>query len=120
MAPVIPALWLVFALDLAVLGVIVALVAWRPSPVGRLILPVAVLSPLGAAGLQLRTIGFVPPTAILLTLGLLTMAAAVVLVPARQRAEPGGSSARSRFGRPATWRTTVLPAGTASRKRVTS
>lgn len=106
MAPVIPALWLVFALDLAVLGVIVALVAWRPSPVGRLILPVAVLSPLGAAGLQLRTIGFVPPTAILLTLGLLTMAAAVVLVPARQRAEPGeaphdpDSAARPRGERP--------------------
>ena len=74
-----PALWLVFSLDLAVLGLIVAAVAWRPFGGTRLILGLAALSPLGAAGLQLTSIGFVPPTAILLVVALLSVSAAVTL-----------------------------------------
>lgn len=73
-----PALWLVFSLDLAILGLIVAIVAWRPTGSVRLILLVAALGPIGAAALQLRFLGFVPPTAILLALGALTLAAAAV------------------------------------------
>lgn len=74
-----PALWLVFSLDLAVLGLIVAIVAWRRPQAGSLILVIASLQPLGAASLQLRYIGFVPPTAILLALAAVTLAAAALL-----------------------------------------
>ncbi|KPJ91494.1 MAG: hypothetical protein AMS18_08605 [Gemmatimonas sp. SG8_17] len=79
LGPAIPALWLVFSLDLAVIGLIVAVVAWRPQPIGRWVLVIASLSPLGAAGLQLRFIGFVPPTALLLGIGVLTLVAAALL-----------------------------------------
>lgn len=85
LGPVMPALWLVFSLDLAVLGLMVAVIAWRPGVVGRVLLVIAALSPLGAAGLQVWSIGFVPPTAILLGVAALTVAAAAVL-PSR----PGG------------------------------
>lgn len=81
LGPVMPALWLIFSFDLVILGLIVGLVAYRPAPIGRLILVIAALSPLGAAGLQLRFIGFVPPTAILLGLSAVTLAAAAVLPP---------------------------------------
>jgi hypothetical protein len=70
-----------FSLDLLILGLIVAVVASRPTAPGRMILVIAALSPLAAAGLQLRFIGFVPPTAILLGLGALTLAAGAVLQP---------------------------------------
>ena len=73
-----PALWLAFSIDLIVVGVVVALVAIRPGPSARLILGVAAVCPLGAAGLQIRFIGFVPPTAILLAVGFVTLTAAVL------------------------------------------
>ena len=75
----VPALWLAFSGDLVVLGLIVGAVACRPSTVGRIILVIASLCPAGVAALQLRFLGFVPPTAILLALGALTMVAAAVL-----------------------------------------
>ena len=73
-----PALWLAFSIDLTVVGVVVALVAIRPGPAARLILGVAAACPLGAAGLQIRFIGFVTPTAILLAVGFVTLTAAVI------------------------------------------
>jgi len=72
MGDVMPALWLAFSLDLTVIGAIVGVVALRPRDVARPILVIAALCPLSAAGLQLRFIGFVPPTGILLFLGILT------------------------------------------------
>lgn len=79
LAPLVPALWLSFSFDLVVVGAIVAAVAWRPTRVGPVVLAIAAVAPLAAAGLQLRFIGFVPPTAILLALGALTLAAAFAL-----------------------------------------
>lgn len=74
-----PALWLSFSFDLVVVGLIVAAIAWRPSAAGRAVLAIAALAPLAAAGLQLRFIGFIPPTAILIALGGITLTAAAVL-----------------------------------------
>ncbi|MDH3455471.1 MAG: hypothetical protein OER90_01400 [Gemmatimonadota bacterium] len=79
LAPVIPALWLAFSLDLAVVGLIVAVVAWRQPRGSPAILLLAALQPLGAAILQLTSIGFVPPTAILLILALITIIAAAAV-----------------------------------------
>lgn len=73
-----PALWLAFSLDLAVVGLIVGVVAWRRPQAGSLILVIASLQPLGTASLQLRYIGFVPPTAILLAVAAVTLAAATL------------------------------------------
>lgn len=75
----VPALWLAFALDLAVLGLIVGAVAWRRPRAGSLILVIASLQPLGGASLQLLYIGFILPTAILLAVGGVTLAAAALL-----------------------------------------
>jgi hypothetical protein len=79
LAPVIPALWLAFSLDLAIVGLIVAVVAWRRPRGGPAILILAAMQPLGVAILQLSSIGFVPPTAILLTLALITIVAGALL-----------------------------------------
>jgi hypothetical protein len=81
MGQVMPALWLVFSFDLTVLGLIVGVLALRPGDVARPILMIAALCPLGAAGLQIRFIGFVPPTALLITLGVLTLASAATWPP---------------------------------------
>ncbi|KPK55692.1 MAG: hypothetical protein AMS21_13370 [Gemmatimonas sp. SG8_38_2] len=77
------ALWLAFSLDLIVMGLVIAAAAWRPDRLGRIVVGIAALCPFGAAGLQLRFIGFVPPTAILLAIGLLAACAAAVLPPPR-------------------------------------
>lgn len=74
-----PAMWLAFSLDLTVVGLIVGAVAIRPSRWGRLILVIAALCPIGAAGLQLKFLGFIPPTALLLGTGGLALLAAGVL-----------------------------------------
>lgn len=79
LGPLIPGLWLMFSLDLAVLGLIVAVVAWHRPQASRWILVIAGLQPLGAASVQLRYIGFVPPTALLLALACVTLAAAALL-----------------------------------------
>lgn len=78
LAALVPALWLGFSADLVVLGLIVAAVAWRPIPGGRAVLAIASLAPLAAAGLQVRYLGFIPPTLLLLALGLLTLVAGAV------------------------------------------
>lgn len=79
LGPLMPALWLAFSLDLAVVGVIVGVVAWSRPRVGSLILVISSFQPVGAASLQLRYIGFVPPTAILLAVAAVTLAAAALL-----------------------------------------
>lgn len=81
LAALAPALWLAFSFDLSVVGLIVAVIAIRPSTPGRLVLVVAAISPLSAAALQLWFIGFMPPTAILLIVVGLTIIAAGVLPP---------------------------------------
>ncbi|MDH4044794.1 MAG: hypothetical protein OEY20_04485 [Gemmatimonadota bacterium] len=88
LGPLMPALWLVFSLDLTVLGLIIAVVTWRPAPIGRPILAIAALSPLGTAILQLATIGFVPPTAILCGIAVLALVAAAVLPGASRPMAP--------------------------------
>lgn len=89
MGAAMPAVWLGFSLDLTVIGAVIGLLAIRPGPGARLILGVAALCPLGAAGLQLRFIGFITPTAILLTLGFMTLtAAALGLGDRRETSKP--------------------------------
>ncbi len=75
----IPALWLAFSLDLTVLGLIVAVISWQHPPGSRLILAIAALCPIGAALLQIRFLGFIPPTGILLGVGGIALVAAGVL-----------------------------------------
>lgn len=75
----VPALWLAFGIDLAVIGLIVAAVAARPNRTGPLILAFAALCPLSGATLQVVYTGFVPPTALLLAVAVLTLAAAALL-----------------------------------------
>ena len=78
LAALVPALWLVFAFDLVIIGLMVGVVAIRGATGGRMIMVLAALCPLGAAGLQIRFLGFIPPTAILLTVAALTVVAAGV------------------------------------------
>ena len=79
----LPMLWLVISFDFAVLGMIVAVVAFRPEGPARSILSVAALSPFAAAGLQIRFFGFILPTAILIVVGVLTLICAIVLPSTR-------------------------------------
>ena len=74
-----PALWLAFSLTLLVLGLIIGVVAIRPAATGRLILVISASYPIGAAMLQLRFLGFIPPTGLLLGVGALALVAAGVL-----------------------------------------
>ena len=76
LASLVPALWLVFAFDLVIIGLIVGVVAIGGATGGRLIMVLAALCPLGAAGLQICFLGFIPPTAILVTVAALTLMAA--------------------------------------------
>lgn len=80
-----PALWLAFSFDLAIVGLIIGVVALRPSGVGRVVLLIAGMCPIGAAGLQLIFLGFIPPTALLLGIGALSLMAAGVLPRMRAR-----------------------------------
>jgi hypothetical protein len=81
MGQVMPALWLIFSIDLAVLGLIVGVLAFRKNDVARPILVIAAACPLSAAGLQIRFIGFIPPTALLICLGALAVVAAATWPP---------------------------------------
>jgi hypothetical protein len=78
MGDLMPALWLAFAVDLAVLGLIVGVLAVRAPQGARPILVVIALCPFAAAALQLRFIGFIPPTALLIGLGVLSWVDAAV------------------------------------------
>jgi len=79
----LPLLWLQISFDFTVLGLIVAFVALRPVGPARIILAVAALCPLGAAGLQIRFTGFIYPTAVLIGVGVATWIAAMVLPSTR-------------------------------------
>lgn len=79
----LPLLWLAIAFDLAVLGLIVAVVALRPAGPARIILAAASICPFADAGLQVRFLGFIPPTSILIGVGVVTLIGAMVLPPAR-------------------------------------
>jgi hypothetical protein len=81
-----PALWIAFSIDLVVLGLIAAVVSYRPGAATVPVLALASICPLGAAGLQMKFLGFMPPTAILLGVG----AASLVLAYLAKRADPGG------------------------------
>lgn len=72
----VPALWLAFSLDLIVVGLIIAIVAWKRPQGGGLILAVGSMCPFGAAVLQVIFLGFVPPTGILLVVGGVAVVAA--------------------------------------------
>ena len=87
LATLVPALWLAFSVDLAVIGLMLGVVALRVAAGARLILVLAALCPLGAAGLQMRFLGFIAPTAILLFVAALTLVAAGVR-PAGGRQAP--------------------------------
>jgi len=77
-AALLPGLWIMFSVNLAVIGLIVAAVSARPHRVSGGIVAIAGLCPLGAAILQMVFLGFIPPTAILLALsGLCFLTAAV-------------------------------------------
>jgi len=81
-----------FSFDLAVIGLMVGVLALRPSGGRRSLLAIAALCPLSAAALQLRFIGFIPPTGILLAVAGLTLLGAAVSpsapAPAAPRLQP--------------------------------
>lgn len=87
-----PALWLSFSFDLCVLGLIVIVVALLQMRGGWLVLALAAINPLVAAGLQVKFLGFIGPTAILIALGCLTLAAAAALGPVGGGPRPGPSA----------------------------
>ena len=88
----LPLLWLGIAFDFVVLGLIVGVVALRPIGPARIILAVAAICPFAAAGLQIRFLGFIPPTPILIGVGVVTLLGAMVLPPTR--VTPGGVAGR--------------------------
>ena len=77
--PLISMLWLAFSFDFTILGLIVAVLAAKPSPVTRLILGITAIAPIAAAGLQLRFIGFIQPTSILIAVAVVTLLGAAIL-----------------------------------------
>jgi len=80
-----PALWLMFSLDLTVLGLILGVIAFNSATGGaRYVVVIAGLCPLGAAVLQLIYLGFIPPTALLLAIAALSFVSAA-LMPGRGR-----------------------------------
>jgi hypothetical protein len=85
---VVPMLWLAVSVDLVVLALIIAVVAWRQTTGGRLIVCFAAITPFADAALQIRFIGFILPTAILLTVGAVTLAAAALQPPVSREAAP--------------------------------
>ncbi len=75
---VLPALWLMFSFDLFILGLILSVTAIWPFGNARFIVAIAGLCPISAAVLQLIYVGFIPPAAILICLGVLCFVAAVL------------------------------------------
>ncbi len=74
----LPMPWLQIGFDFAVLGILVGVVAFRPGGPARIILVVAAICPLATAGPQIRFIGFIPPTAILIGVGIVTLIGAMI------------------------------------------
>jgi hypothetical protein len=83
-ALVVPPLWLMFAADLGVLGLVLITVSLRPARGGPFIVLLAALAPLTAAGLLARTIRLGGPVPILAGVaGLAILAAAVLAIQVR-------------------------------------
>ena len=72
---VLSVLWLSGSADLVAFGLVIIVVARGPG--GAAVIGLCALSPLAVAVLQIVFLGFVPPTAMLLALAGLTVAAAV-------------------------------------------
>jgi len=75
--------------------VILCVLTLRAADVARPILVIAALCPFAVAGLQLKFIGFIPPTGLLLVLGTLTWASAALWPPrsgGKRAGAPGGPS----------------------------
>lgn len=77
--PLVPLLWLSFSVNLLVLALLLAEIARDPMPAHRTMLILVTLGPLGGAALQIRYVGFIAPTAILLVDAAVVLAAAAVL-----------------------------------------
>lgn len=75
---ILSVLWLAGSADLVALGLVLAAVAGTGGRTGALVTAFAALSPLSIAALQLTFLRFSPPTAMLLVLGALTLAAAAL------------------------------------------
>jgi hypothetical protein len=95
----VPLLWLALSFDFTVLGLVVAVLAARPGPATRLVLAIVAIAPIAAAGLQVRFVGFIPPTAMLLGVAALTLLGAAILPAAGSEAAGGWGAPRQRPAR---------------------
>ena len=75
---VLSVLWLSGSADLVAFGLVVGAMARSSGAVSALVITGAALCPLAVALLQMAFLGFLPPTAMLLALGALTLGAAVL------------------------------------------
>ena len=75
----VPALWLIFAFNMVVLGFILLAVALRPARGGPFIVMLASFGPLSSAGLLARGIRFGGPVPMLIAIALLALLSAAVL-----------------------------------------
>ena len=82
-----PALWLAFSLHYLVFGILVLFAAGSRNPLSARLLAVAALGPLVDALLQVIYLGFIPPTAVLLIVGALGLAAAAASLSSRYLAD---------------------------------
>lgn len=81
---IVPALWLIFAFNLVVLGFILFVIALRPARGGPFIVFLAALGPASSAGLLARGIQFGGPVPLLLSIsGLSLLAAALLAIQVR-------------------------------------
>jgi hypothetical protein len=91
LAPLVSALWLVFAAAMVVLGLMVTLVAFGRVIGGRSILALAGCFPLVTVVLQLHFLGFSPPVAILSTLAAVSFGAAIAFPTVSERVGVGAA-----------------------------
>lgn len=75
---VVSVLWLSGSADLVAFGLVLLAMARASGTVPALVTAFAAISPLVVAGLQVAFLGFLPPTAMLLALGALTLWAALL------------------------------------------
>ena len=91
LAPLVSALWLAGGAGLIVLGILVTLVALGRVAGARPVLLCAAGFPLATAALQLAFLGFIPPVAILSTIGGLSIASAMILPSVQEPAVVGAA-----------------------------
>lgn len=88
---VVPPLWLMFSANMVILGLILLAVAVRPGRAGPLVVLLAALGPLAAAGLLARGIRLGGPVPVLVSVAGLALVAAAVLAVQVRVTEPGPS-----------------------------